>query len=105
MKSSDEHLSYKKSNMNEIEENVEFENEINVKHILNTNDDLITLDQFGEKYQTFISIYLADLRKHHILYFSFSCSKDDINNIFLKLSLFAISIVLYFSLEIEHTSK
>ena len=102
MKSSDEHLSYNKSNMNEIKEDDELENtnkdKINVKHILNTNDDLITLDQFGEKYQTFISIYLADLRKHHILYFSFSCSKDDINNIFLKLSLFAISIVLYFSL-------
>ena len=62
------------------------------------DDDLITLDKFGEKYPTFVSIYLADLRKHHILYFSFSCSKDDINNIFLKLSLFAISIVLYFSL-------
>ena len=102
MKSSDEHLSYNKSNMDEIKEDDELENtnkdKINVKQILNTNDDLITLDQFGEKYQTFISIYLADLRKHHILYFSFSCSKDDINNIFLKLSLFAISIVLYFSL-------
>ena len=63
-----------------------------------TNDDLLTLSKFSEKYKTFLSIYLADLRKHHILYFSFSCPKNDINNIYLKLSLFAISIVLYFSL-------
>ena len=56
------------------------------------------MDNFRKKYKTFISIYLADLKKHHILYFSFSCSNNDINNIYLKLSLFAISIVLYFSL-------
>ena len=104
MKSSDEHLSNQnKSKMDEIDENDEYNNKnesnkINVKQILNTNDDLLTLSKFSEKYKTFLSIYLADLRKHHILYFSFSCPKNDINNIYLKLSLFAISIVLYFSL-------
>ena len=104
LKSSDEHLSNQnKSKMEEIDENDEYDNKngsnkINVKQILNTNDDLLTFSKFSEKYKTFLSIYLADLRKHHILYFSFSCPKNDINNIYLKLSLFAISIVLYFSL-------
>ena len=105
VKSSDEHLYNNKSKMEERKENDEFDydnknrsNKINIKHILNMNDDLLTLKKFSEKYNSFISIYLADLRKYHILYFSFSCPKNDIDNIYLKLSLFAISIVLYLSL-------
>ena len=103
MKSSGENFS--KNNDEKLEEIEEEENEdkpktekIGIKKILNTNDELISLDEFCKKHKNFISIYLADLKKHHILYFSFSNWKTDINNIYLKISLFSISIVLYFSL-------
>ena len=105
MKSSGENFSENSVKKEEIEDNY-FEdkssenknNTINVKKILNMNDELITLEEFSKTHHSFLSIYLADLKKHHILYFSFCHSKDDINNIYLKLSLFSISIVLYFSL-------
>ena len=105
IKSSGEDINNKQiSQENKNDENIKEEIEdkkdkkVSVNKILKTNDEIVPLDDFSEKYKTFMSIYLADLKKHHILYFSFSYSKDDINNIFLKLSLFSISIVLYFSL-------
>ena len=47
--------------------------------------------------KSFQRIYLEDLKKHHILYYTFynSCNRD---NIFLKLSFFAFSVHLYFGL-------
>ena len=66
--------------------------------LLNIRDELLTMEEFNEKYKSFASIYLSDIRKHHILFFLFSYSKNHINNIFLKISLFSINIVLYFSL-------
>ena len=99
MKSSSEKIESENMNKNEeFEENDENNKKINVKKILNMNDETLTLDEFSKKYPKFFSIYLSDLKKHHIIYFSFSYSKYDINNIFLRLSLFSISIVLYFSL-------
>ena len=93
-------ISQENKNDESIKEEIEDKKDkkVSVNKILKTNDEIVPLDDFSEKYKTFMSIYLADLKKHHILYFSFSYSKDDINNIFLKLSLFSISIVLYFSL-------
>ena len=59
------------------------------------NDELLSLEEFSEKYKNFPSIYIADLKKHHILYFTFCC---DNNNIFLKLSFFSLVVNLYFGL-------
>ena len=109
MKSSGEDMNSNKISENKIEDEIKEEeeiedkkdkkvNKVNMNKIIKENDEIISLDDFSEKYKSFISLYLSDLKKHHILYFSFSYSKADINNIFLKLSLFSISIVLYFSL-------
>ena len=109
MKSSGEDMNNNKMSENKIEDEIKEEeeiedkkdkkvNKVNMNKIIKENDEIISLDDFSEKYKSFISLYLSDLKKHHILYFSFSYSKADINNIFLKLSLFSISIVLYFSL-------
>ena len=87
-----------------IEEEDDFKYKIKMKNIdvnrilLNIRDELLTMEEFNEKYKSFASIYLSDIRKHHILFFLFSYSKNHINNIFLKISLFSINIVLYFSL-------
>ena len=62
---------------------------------LEINDELLSLEEFSEKYKNFPSIYIADLKKHHILYFTFCC---DNNNIFLKLSFFSLVVNLYFGL-------
>ena len=70
-------------------------NRIDISTILNFSDDILTLDEFGKKYQTFPSIYIADLKKHHLIYFTFIAC-DDNNNLFLKLSYFSLSINLYF---------
>ena len=49
----------------------------------------------GDDETTFQKIYIKDLKKHHILYYTFydSCNRE---SIFLKLSFFAFSVHLYF---------
>ena len=96
MKSSDDNFTGNKKKEEIDFDESQTDKKINIKTILNTNDELITLEEFSKKYKNYTSIYLADLKKHHILYYSFT--KHDINNIYLKLSLFSISIILYFSL-------
>ena len=61
------------------------------------NDELLTLEEFNDKYKTFPLIYLADLKKHHLIYFTFLACKDN-NNLFLKLSYFSLTVNLYFGL-------
>ena len=87
----------KKDNKNENFFNKLFKrmNRVDINKILNYSDDILTLEEFGNKYQTFPSIYVADLKKHHLLYFTFVAC-DDNNNLFLKLSYFSLSINLYF---------
>ena len=101
MKSSSEKIK-NVDNMEKIDEEIDDKDENNKKvdmnNIINKNDEIMPLSEFSENYKTFTSIYFADLKKHHIIYFSFCYSKNDINNIFLKISLFSISIVLYFFL-------
>ena len=70
-------------------------NEININKTIKYNDELLNLKEFKDKYPNFKSIYLADLKKHHILYFSFCC---DNNNIFLKLSFFSLTLSFFFGL-------
>ena len=72
-------------------------NQVDISKIMNFSDDILTLEEFGNKYQTFPSIYIADLKKHHLIYFTFVAC-DDNNNLFLKLSYFSLSINLYFFL-------
>ena len=87
----------KKDNKNENFFNKLFKRmkRVDINKILNYSDDILTLEEFGNKYQTFPSIYVADLKKHHLLYFTFVAC-DDNNNLFLKLSYFSLSINLYF---------
>ena len=80
---------------------VESNNKINSssnKEILVKNDELMSLKEFSKKYPHIFSIYLADIKKHHLIYYTFSSPKKDSNIFFLKLSLFSISIILYFFL-------
>ena len=102
MKSSSEQIKKNNEDLDEIKEEKDENNKeakkVNVNTILNTNEEIMPFSEFTENHKNFTSIYLADLKKHHIIYFSFCHSKDDINNIYLKLSLFSISIILYFSL-------
>ena len=65
--------------------------------ILNKKIKLMTLDEFGREYNSFPLIYLADLKKHHLIYFTF-CACNDNNNLFLKLSFFSLTINFYFGL-------
>ena len=58
---------------------------------------LMTLDEFGQKYNSFPLIYLAGLKKHHLIYFTF-CACNDNNNLFLKLSFFSLTVNFYFGL-------
>ena len=101
MKSSNEQIK-KNEDLDEIKEEKDENNKeaknVNVNTVLSTNEEIMPFSEFTENHKNFTSIYLADLKKHHIIYFSFCHSKDDINNIYLKLSLFSISIILYFSL-------
>ena len=87
----------KKNNKNENYFKKLFErmNQVDKTKILNLSDDILTLEEFCNKYTTFHSIYIADLKKHHLIYFTFIACDDD-NNIFLKLSYFSLSINLYF---------
>ncbi len=89
--------SSKKNNKNFFENLFKYNemNNENINKVIEYNDELLNLKDFAEKYQTFRSIYLADLKKHHILYFSFCC---DVNNMFLKLSLFSFTLSLYFAI-------
>ena len=101
MKSSNEQIKKPNEDLDEIKEEKEENKEskkANVNNILNTNEEIMPFSEFVDNHKNFTSIYLADLKKHHIIYFSFCYSKNDINNIYLKLSLFSISIILYFSL-------
>ena len=84
----------KKNYFNKIFERM---NQVDISKIMNFSDDILTLEEFGNKYQTFPSIYIADLKKHHLIYFTFVAC-DDNNNLFLKLSYFSLSINLYFFL-------
>ena len=70
-------------------------NDVDINSDFNFNDELLTLEEFSNKYKTFPSIYKADLKKHHLLYFTFLACNDN-NNLFLKLSFFSLSINLYF---------
>ena len=70
-------------------------NDADLNSDFNFNDELLTLEEFSNKYKTFPSIYKADLKKHHLLYFTFLACNDN-NNLFLKLSFFSLSINLYF---------
>ena len=45
---------------------------------------------------SFKNLYIYDLKKHHILYYTFNCGDKD--NLFLKISFFAFSVHLYFGL-------
>ena len=94
-KDSDDKISSKNNIINYFKN---FYNELtdkNINKVIEYNDELLNLKDFSLKYQNFISIYLADLKRHHILYFSFCC---DINNIFLKLSFFSLTMSLYFAI-------
>ena len=64
------------------------------KELFEKTDELLTLEEFDEKYSTFPYIYLADLKKHHLIYFTFIACNDN-NNLFLKLSYFALTINFY----------
>ena len=57
----------------------------------------MTLEEFGKKHRTLKSIYISDIKKHHLFYFTFMSCNDN-NNIFLKLSFFCLTINFYFSL-------
>ena len=81
-----------------FQEKFGFMNEAKITdELLNKNIELLTLDEFKIKYNSFPLIYLADLRKHHLLYFSFFACNDN-NNFFLKFAFFSLSINLYFGL-------
>ena len=100
IKSSNEQIKKNTDDLEEIKEEKDDKDNknVNVNTILNNNEEIMPLSDFSETHKNFSSIYLADLKKHHIIYFSFCHSKDDLNNFYLKLSLFSISIILYFSL-------
>jgi len=85
----------KKDNKNEKYLNRLINKEVNINEILKYSDDILTLEEFGNKYSTFPSIYVADLKKHHLIYFTFIAC-NDYNNLLLKLSYFSLSINLYF---------
>ena len=72
-------------------------NEVKIDKDSYLNNEIMTLEEFGKKYRTLKSIYLSDLKKHHLLYFTFMSCNDN-NNIFLKLSFFCLSINFYFAL-------
>ena len=67
------------------------------KELFEKTDELLSLEEFKDKYNTFPYIYLADLKKHHLIYFTFIACNDN-NNIFLKLSYFSLTINFYFGL-------
>jgi hypothetical protein len=94
-KDSDDKISSKNNIKNYFKNFYNEMTEKNINKVIEYNDELLNLKDFSQKYQNFISIYLADLKRHHILYFSFCC---DINNIFLKLSFFSLTITLYFAI-------
>jgi hypothetical protein len=72
-------------------------NEGNIDDLLEKNDEMLTLKEFREKYTEIQNIYIAGLKKHHLLYFTL-CACNDNNNIFLKFSFFSLSINLYFGI-------
>jgi len=72
-------------------------NEVNIDKDSFLNNEIMTLEEFGNKYRNLKSIYISDLKKHHLLYFTFMSCNDN-NNIFLKLSFFCLSINFYFAL-------
>ena len=65
--------------------------------ILDNNLELLSLDEFSEKYRSFPNLYLESLKRHHLIHFTFLACNDN-NNLFLKLSFFCISINFYFGL-------
>ena len=72
-------------------------NEVNIDKDSFLNNEIMTLEEFGKKHRTLKSIYISDLKKHHLFYFTFMSCNDN-NNIFLKLSFFCLTINFYFSL-------
>ena len=64
---------------------------------LENNLELLSLQEFSEKYGTFPKLYLESLKRHHLIHFTFLACHDN-NNLFLKLSFFCISINFYFGL-------
>ena len=81
-----------------FQEKFGFMNEAKITdELLKKNIELLTLEEFRAKYNTFELIYLEDLRKHHLIYFAFFACNDN-NNLFLKLAFFSLTINLYFGL-------
>ena len=72
-------------------------NEVNIDKDSYLNNEIMTLEEFGKKHRNLKSIYISDLKKHHLLYFTFMSCNDN-NNIFLKLSFFCLSINFYFAI-------
>ena len=65
--------------------------------LLDNNLELLSLEEFSEKYKNFPTLYLESLKRHHLIHFTFLACNDN-NNLFLKLSFFCISINFYFGL-------